>query len=45
MMEKEKGVRRAIRDFLLLQEAIAHSVAYLLAKNYERLISLLAEKS
>ncbi len=44
MMEKEKDVKKVIRDILLLQEATAHSVVYLLAKNNERLISLFAEK-
>jgi len=42
--EKEKDVKKVIRDILLLQEATSHSVAYLLAKNNERLIALFAEK-
>jgi hypothetical protein len=40
----EKGVKKVVRDLLLLQEATAHSVAYLLAKNNERLIALFSEK-
>ncbi len=44
MMVKEKDVKKVIRDLLLLQEATAHSIAYLLAKNNERLIALFSEK-
>ncbi|MDH4209514.1 MAG: hypothetical protein OEV76_11615 [Anaerolineae bacterium] len=43
-MEKEKDVKKVVRDLLLLQEATAHAVAYLLAKNNERLIALFSEK-
>ena len=44
MMRKEKDVKKVIRDLLVLQEASAHAVAYLLAKNNERLIALVSEK-
>jgi predicted methyltransferase len=44
MMKKEKDVKKVIRDLLVLQEATTHAVAYLLAKNNERLIALFSEK-
>ncbi len=40
----EKDVKKALRDALVLQESTAHAIAYLLAKNNERLIGLLSEK-
>ena len=40
----EKDVKQVARDLLVLQESSAHAVAYLLAKNNERLIALLSEK-
>ena len=43
-MATEKDVKRVARDLLVLQESGAHAVAYLLAKNNERLIALLSEK-
>jgi hypothetical protein len=43
-MATEKDVKRVARDLLVLQEASAHAVAYLMAKNNERLIALLSEK-
>ena len=43
-MATEKDVKRVARDLLVLQESSAHAVAYLLAKNNERLIALLSEK-
>jgi hypothetical protein len=44
MMEKEKDVKKVVGDLLLLQEATAHSLACLLAKNNEHLIALFSEK-
>lgn len=43
-MVKEKDVEKVVRDLLLLQEATAQSVPYLLAKNNERLTALFSEK-
>jgi hypothetical protein len=44
LMRKEKDVKKVTRDLLVLQEASAHAVAFLLAKNNERLIALVSEK-
>ena len=43
-MATEKDVKKVARDLLVLQESGAHAVAYLMAKNNERLIALLSEK-
>jgi len=43
-MATEKDVKRVARDLLVLQESTAHAVAYLLAKNNERLIALFSER-
>ena len=43
-MATEKDVKQVARDLLVLQESGAHAVAYLMAKNNERLIALLSEK-
>jgi len=43
-MATEKDVKRVARDLLVLQESSAHAVAYLLAKNNERLIALFSER-
>ena len=43
-MATEKDVKKVARDLLVLQESGAHAVAYLLAKNNERLIALLSEE-
>lgn len=43
-MQKEKDVKKVIRDLLVLHDATTHAVAYLLAKNNERLIALFSEK-
>jgi hypothetical protein len=40
----EKDVKKVARDLLVLQESSAHALAYLLAKNNERLIALLSER-
>lgn len=43
-MEKEKDVKKVLHDLLLVQKATTHAVAYLLARNNERLIALFSEK-
>ena len=43
-LASEKDVKKALRDVLVLQESSAHAIAYLLAKNNERLMALMSEK-
>lgn len=40
----EKDVKKVVRDLLVLQESGAHAVAYLVAKNNERLVALVSDK-
>jgi protein-disulfide isomerase len=43
-MAKEKDIRKVVRDLFVLQEASAHAVAYLMAKNNESIMAVLSEK-